>query len=115
MKIKNVKYIDLLNGSKVTFVQDEFGNIGYSICNPKDQFVKKIGKELAENKLIQLMLDASYYGNNEFNYREKLTYEYCGYLLYGLYLRKELPRHITENIDSFRCKCSWLMGNNYNN
>ncbi len=111
LNITCVKYIDLLDGTRVTFVQDEYGNIGYSICNPNDQFVKKVGKELAENRLISIILEES--PRDEFKYRSKLTYEYCGYLLFSLYLRKELPKYILENIDLFKCKCAWLMGGVY--
>lgn len=32
----------------------ESGAIGVSFCNPKDKFVKKIGRSIAENRAISL-------------------------------------------------------------
>jgi hypothetical protein len=108
LHITFLKYIDLIDGTKITFVQDEYGNIGYSICNPKDQFLKRVGKQLAENRLIFNLFDE---GNRrtEFRCSEKLSYEYCGYLLYGLYLRKELPFYLERDLEMFKRRCIGLM------
>lgn len=107
LNITTFKYIDFMDGTKITFVQDEYGNIGYSICNPKDQFLKKVGKQLAENRLIYNALDEDC-GSN-FRYGEKLSYEYCGYLLYGLYLRNELPYYLEDDLEMFKQRCLGLM------
>jgi hypothetical protein len=108
LNITTLKYIDFLDGTKVTFVQDTFGNIGYSICNPKDQFLKKVGKQLAENRLILNLLDGEK-RRAEFRCSEKLSYEYCGYLLYGLYLRNELPYYLEDDLEMFKQRCVGLM------